>query len=125
MNYFHTTLYVSLVCLSFAIIPLIAKKPDRAVESIDGSVYEVGTFPKDLYKKLGFKAGLSKEELDKLFDAFYTTKRGEGGSGLGTHIMYNLVTQFLHGQIDAKSTLGKGLCYTIRFPINASVDNNS
>ena len=69
--------------------------------------------------------GLSKEELDKLFDAFYTTKRGEGGSGLGTHIMYNLVTQSLHGQIDAKSTLGKGLCYTIRFPINASVDNNS
>ena len=54
MNYFHTTLFASLACFSFAIIPLTAKKPDRAVESIDGSVYEVGTCPKDLYKKLGF-----------------------------------------------------------------------
>ena len=60
--------------------------------------------------------GLSESELDKLFDAFYTTKRGEGGSGLGTHIMYNLVTQTLSGQIEAQSTVGEGLQYTIRFP---------
>ena len=60
--------------------------------------------------------GLSEEELSKLFDAFFTTKRGEGGSGLGTHIMYNLVTQSLHGHIEADSTLGNGLHYTIRFP---------
>ena len=60
--------------------------------------------------------GLSEEELSKLFDAFFTTKRGEGGSGLGTHIMYNLVTQSLHGHIEADSTLGNGLQYTIRFP---------
>ena len=60
--------------------------------------------------------GLSESELDKLFDAFYTTKRGEGGSGLGTHIMYNLVTQTLNGQIEAKSAVGDGLKYTIRFP---------
>jgi signal transduction histidine kinase len=60
--------------------------------------------------------GLSESELDKLFDAFYTTKRGEGGSGLGTHIMYNLVTQTLNGQIEAKSAIGDGLKYTIRFP---------
>ena len=63
MNYFHTNLFASLACFSFAIIPLTAKKPDRAVESIDGSVYEVGMYPKDLYKKLGFKAGLSKDEF--------------------------------------------------------------
>lgn len=60
--------------------------------------------------------GLSESELDKLFDAFYTTKRGEGGSGLGTHIMYNLVTQTLSGQIEAQSAFGEGLQYTIRFP---------
>ena len=62
--------------------------------------------------------GLSEEELSKLFDAFYTTKRGKGGSGLGTHIMYNLVTQSLHGQIDAQSAIDKGLEYFIRFPKN-------
>ncbi|MHC6647931.1 sensor histidine kinase [Alteromonas sp. HB246098] len=60
--------------------------------------------------------GLSEGELSQLFDAFFTTKRGQGGSGLGTHIMYNLVTQSLHGHIEADSTLGNGLQYTIRFP---------
>ena len=35
--------------------------------------------------------GLSEEELSQLFDAFFTTKRGEGGSGLGTHIMLSLI----------------------------------
>ncbi|MCQ8849964.1 HAMP domain-containing histidine kinase [Alteromonas stellipolaris] len=61
--------------------------------------------------------GLSNDDLDKLFDAFFTTKRGEGGSGLGTHIMYNLVTQSLSGHIEAQSKPGDGLQYTIRFPM--------
>ena len=60
--------------------------------------------------------GLNAGQLDRLFDAFFTTKRGQGGSGLGTHIMYNLVTQALDGQIDAFSEPGKGLRYEIRFP---------
>lgn len=60
--------------------------------------------------------GLLPEHLDSLFDAFFTTKRAKGGSGLGTHIVYNLVTQTLNGQIEAKSTTGQGLQYTIRFP---------
>ncbi|WP_334027889.1 HAMP domain-containing sensor histidine kinase [Alteromonas sp. P256] len=62
--------------------------------------------------------GLAKDELSQLFDAFFTTKRGSGGSGLGTHIVYNLVTQSLNGKIDAQSELGKGLRYTITFPIS-------
>ena len=60
--------------------------------------------------------GLNAGQLDRLFDAFFTTKRGQGGSGLGTHIMYNLVTQALDGQIDAFSEPDKGLRYEIRFP---------
>ena len=60
--------------------------------------------------------GLGEEELGKLFDAFFTTKRAEGGSGLGTHIMYNLVTQSLQGHIEADSNPGNGLHYTIWFP---------
>ncbi|MCV2884835.1 ATP-binding protein [Aestuariibacter sp. AA17] len=60
--------------------------------------------------------GLSEEALNRHFDAFFTTKRGRGGSGLGTHIMYNLVTQTLGGQIEAFSKRGEGLKYTIQFP---------
>ena len=60
--------------------------------------------------------GLTDDQLDKLFDAFFTTRQGRGGSGLGTHIMYNLVTQALNGSITPFSTPGKGLRYHIRFP---------
>ena len=62
--------------------------------------------------------GLNQEMLDKHFDAFFTTRRGKGGSGLGTHIMYNLVTQTLGGKIEAESEPGKGLRYLISFPQN-------
>lgn len=60
--------------------------------------------------------GLSPEMLDKHFDAFVTTKRDKGGSGLGTHIMYNLVTQTLGGKISVESEPGSGLQYKIQFP---------
>lgn len=60
--------------------------------------------------------GLSPEMLAKHFDAFFTTRRGKGGSGLGTHIMYNLVTQTLGGKIEAESEQGNGLRYTLHFP---------
>jgi len=60
--------------------------------------------------------GMSEEMLSKHFEAFFTTKRGKGGSGLGTHIMYNLVTQTLGGTIDVKSHAGEGLSYRIEFP---------
>lgn len=39
--------------------------------------------------------GVDAEQLDKLFDPFFTTKRDQGGSGLGTHITFNLVKQTL------------------------------
>lgn len=63
--------------------------------------------------------GMEQEELEKLFDPFYTTKRGQGGSGLGAHIVFNLVTGLLHGSIRASSQPGKGLLYQIRIPIEA------
>jgi len=60
--------------------------------------------------------GLTAEQLDKLFHPFFTTKRDQGGSGLGTHITYNLVRQTLGGSIQVRSELGQGLAYHIRFP---------
>jgi len=61
--------------------------------------------------------GLDEATLKRHFDAFFTTRRGKGGSGLGTHIMYNLVTQTLGGGIEAFSQPGKGLQYKITIPV--------
>jgi signal transduction histidine kinase len=60
--------------------------------------------------------GVQPEHLPRLFDPFFTTKRATGGSGLGLHIVYTLVTQTLAGTIQAASAPGKGLEFEIRFP---------
>jgi signal transduction histidine kinase len=60
-------------------------------------------------------SGMSAENLQHLFEPFFTTRRGQG-SGLGAHIVYNLVTGLLGGQIRAHSAPDQGLRYEIRFP---------
>lgn len=42
-------------------------------------------------------AGISPENLKRVFDPFFTTRLGHGGSGLGMNIVYNLVTGVLGG----------------------------
>jgi signal transduction histidine kinase len=60
--------------------------------------------------------GLTQEAKEKLFDAFYTTKSNKGGTGLGTHIIKNLVTDTLNGTITAHSEINQGLSYHIEIP---------
>jgi len=61
-------------------------------------------------------AGMDGDTLAKLFDPFFTTRRGNGGSGLGGHILYNLVTGALKGTLRVESSPGQGLQYFLRFP---------
>ena len=60
--------------------------------------------------------GIPPELLGRIYDPFFTTRRGTGGSGLGLHIVYNLVTGTLRGQIAVQSEPGHGTCFTVRFP---------
>jgi len=62
--------------------------------------------------------GMDEDALKQLFDPFYTTKRGEGGSGLGSHLVYNLVTSSLKGKLTVQSKPDKGLAYLIKFPLS-------
>ncbi|MGJ8667847.1 MAG: ATP-binding protein [Oceanococcus sp.] len=57
--------------------------------------------------------GIDAEGLAKVFEPFYTTRRGQGGSGLGLHIIYNLITQQLGGNVQVRSTLGEGTAFHI------------
>lgn len=61
--------------------------------------------------------GVDDSVKHRIFDPFITTKRGEGGSGLGLHLVYNLVTQALGGSIQFESDIGKGVCFDIIFPV--------
>ncbi len=60
--------------------------------------------------------GINADDLQRVFDPFFTTRRGTGGSGLGMHIVFNLVTQQLKGVIKMESELGQGVHVTIRMP---------
>ncbi len=61
--------------------------------------------------------GMNAEDLKKIFDPFFTSKRGQGGSGLGMHIVYNLATQSLNGQIECSSSPGNGIGFLITIPL--------
>ncbi|MEV3821886.1 MULTISPECIES: ATP-binding protein [Aeromonas] len=61
--------------------------------------------------------GIPPEILPRIFDPFVTSKRGQGGSGLGTHIIYNLVVQLLRGRINCISEPEQGAQFHIRLPI--------
>jgi signal transduction histidine kinase len=59
--------------------------------------------------------GLSSESQAKIFEPFYTTKRGYGGTGLGMHLVYNLVSQTMQGTIQLQEA-DKGCTFLITIP---------
>ena len=61
--------------------------------------------------------GIPSSIRKRIFDPFVTTKRGQGGSGLGMHLVYNLVTQALNGSITLLSNEGEGVEFIIMFPV--------
>lgn len=60
--------------------------------------------------------GVEPSIKTKIFDPFITTRRGEGGSGLGLHLVYNLVTQALGGHIQFDIEPTQGVQFEIAFP---------
>lgn len=58
--------------------------------------------------------GIEADELPRVFDPFFTTGSEKGGSGLGLHIVYNIITQKLNGSIFCKSTPGQGTTFIIK-----------
>jgi signal transduction histidine kinase len=67
-----------------------------------------------IYKDDG--KGISKENIKKIYDPFFTTNRENGGSGLGMNIIYNIVKQKLKGDIICNSQLGHGVEFKIIIP---------
>ncbi|GHG77982.1 hypothetical protein GCM10010919_33990 [Alishewanella longhuensis] len=63
--------------------------------------------------------GVPEHIRKRIFDPFVTTRRGDGGSGLGLHLVYNLVTQALNGKINLESQLGEGIQIDVDFPVGS------
>ena len=67
--------------------------------------------------------GIADDMQDKIFEPFTTTKRGAGGSGLGLHLVYNLVTQALGGTIALVNKNDSGVNFEINFPITSTTSD--
>ncbi|MDC4204279.1 MAG: ATP-binding protein [Candidatus Manganitrophus sp.] len=61
-------------------------------------------------------AGISEENLEKLFNPFFTTKDAQG-TGLGLMICHHIIDQH-RGNIDVQSKLGKGTTMTVQIPVD-------
>lgn len=61
--------------------------------------------------------GMAREQLDRVFEPFFTTGREKGGSGLGLYLAYSQVSQKLGGTLTVESSLpNQGTCFLARFP---------
>jgi len=63
--------------------------------------------------------GMAEAIAARAFEPFFTTKRGSGGSGLGLHLVYNLVTQLLGGTIQLQRPVEGGVEFVLRLPRRA------
>jgi two-component system, NtrC family, sensor kinase len=78
------------------------------------SVIAIGDCLNLMYSDDG--CGINPEHLPRIFDPFFTTARNQGGTGLGLHIVYNLVSQRLQGAIDVQSHPSQGTTFSITLP---------
>jgi PAS domain S-box-containing protein len=66
--------------------------------------------------------GIPDDLCDRIFDPFVTSKRGSGGSGLGTHIVYNIVSQLFKGNIRYLASK-EGAHFVMEIPYRACMNS--
>jgi PAS domain S-box-containing protein len=66
--------------------------------------------------------GMSLDVRRRAFDPFFTTRRDQGGTGLGLHIVYSIVTNRLGGRLDLDSEPGGGTRIQMILPRTAPLE---
>ncbi len=64
--------------------------------------------------------GMEASVKEQIFDPFFTTKRAEGGTGMGLHIVHNLITRKLGGEITCKTSPGNGTLFTMALTVEVN-----
>jgi signal transduction histidine kinase len=69
--------------------------------------------------------GIAPEHIGRVFEPFFTTRMGSGGTGLGLNIVYNIVTTLLGGAIHLESVHGAGAVFVLDLPLVAAAANQA
>jgi signal transduction histidine kinase len=92
--------------------------PDRSAGTMRISARRIGTEQVEVqFADDGI--GMSEDVQRRAFEPFFTTRRNRGGTGLGLHIVYNLITRPLGGRLRLESEPGRGTIFIIRLPLAA------
>lgn len=104
---------LSQIITNFVVNSLIHGFPNRDSGHIHISFSRKGTAIVLMYDDDG--AGIPEENLGKVFNPFFSTRKDTGSTGLGLHIVHNIVTQTLAGTISLTSGTNKGVHFKITF----------
>lgn len=66
--------------------------------------------------------GISKENIDKVFNPFFTTKEVGKGTGQGLSIAHDIIVNKHNGSIEVKSEVGVGTTFIIKIPISETLE---
>ena len=86
----------------------------------DGLVEVTSSGPKDDIISITIHdtgCGISKDNIDRIWDPFFTTKEAGKGIGLGLALTYSIVKRH-HGEIQVKSKRGEGTKFTVLLPVS-------
>jgi PAS domain S-box-containing protein len=99
---------------------IILNAESAMIEAHNGGSLTTTTKRENGHVKVSFTddgPGITRENIDRMFDPFYTTKEVGKGTGLGLSICYGIVSNH-GGRIYAKSKIGKGATFILELPIN-------
>ena len=69
-------------------------------------------------------SGIAPADLEKVFQPFFTTKPVGRGTGLGLAVVHGIVRGW-GGEIDAKSSVGRGTTMSVRIPVASEAQGGS
>ena len=113
--------------LGQVITNLVSNALVHAFEGREAGTVRIAAEPRDGQVRLTVSddgRGIAIEHQAKVFDPFFTTRLGQGGSGLGMHIVYSIVTRVLGGRIALASQPGQGTILTLDLPLTAPLPDN-
>jgi len=113
--------------LGQVITNLIQNAVTHAFDGRDSGTLRITTLLKAYFVEMVFQddgKGMESAVLARIFEPFYTSRLGQGGSGLGLSISLNIVTGVLGGSLHATSQPGSGSRFVINFPLIAPTAPN-